>query len=110
MPADFSMTGCFALTERTMVLTSRGLETTARFENGTWILNGKNAGLVMPHYLSTSQWLQRRSRWPGEDFLARTDDPGVHLSKIEGKTSRMVNNANIDLTDVRAPRVIGCNG
>lgn len=104
--ADFSMTGCFALTEPDHGSdVARGLETTARFENGTWILNGKKRWIgnaALSAYIAVVA--KDVADGQAKIFLARTDDPGVHLSKIEGKTSvRMVNNANIDLTDVRVP-------
>lgn len=104
--ADFSMTGCFALTEPDHGSdVARGLETTARFENGTWILNGKKRWIgnaALSEYIAVVA--KDVADGQAKIFLARTDDPGVHLSKIEGKTSvRMVNNANIDLTDVRVP-------
>lgn len=104
--ADFSMTGCFALTEPDHGSdVARGLETTARFENGTWILNGKKRWIgnaALSEYIAVVA--KDVADGQAKIFLARTDDPGVHLSKIEGKTSvRMVNNANIDLADVRVP-------
>jgi len=103
---DFSMTGCFALTEPDHGSdVARGLETTARFENGTWILNGAKRWIgnaALSAYIAVVAMDVADGQ--AKIFLARTDDPGVRLTKITGKTSvRMVNNSNIELTDVPVP-------
>lgn len=103
---DFSMTGCFALTEPDHGSdVARGLETTARFENGTWILNGAKRWIgnaALSEYIAVVAMDVADGQ--AKIFLARTDDPGVRLTKITGKTSvRMVNNSNIELTDVPVP-------
>ncbi|OAV62759.1 acyl-CoA dehydrogenase family protein [Enteractinococcus helveticum] len=103
---DFSMTGCFALTEPDHGSdVARGLETTARFENGTWMLNGAKRWIgnaALSEYMAVVA--KDVADGQAKIFLARTDDPGVRLTKIAGKTSvRMVNNSNIELTDVPVP-------
>jgi len=103
---DFSMTGCFALTEPDHGSdVARGLETTARFDNGTWILNGAKRWIgnaALSEYVAVVA--KDVADGQAKIFLARTDDPGVRLTKITGKTSvRMVNNSNIKLTDVVVP-------
>lgn len=103
---DFSMTGCFALTEPDHGSdVARGLETTARFESGTWILNGAKRWIgnaALSEYIAVVAMDVADGQ--AKIFLARTDDPGVRLTKITGKTSvRMVNNSNIELTDVPVP-------
>jgi len=102
----FSMTGCFALTEPDHGSdVARGLETTARFDSGTWILNGQKRWIgnaALSEYIAVVA--KDEADGQAKVFLARADDPGLRLSKIEGKTSvRMVHNANIELTEVRVP-------
>jgi len=103
---DFSMTGCFALTEPDHGSdVARGLETTARLENGTWVLNGKKRWIgnaALSQYIAVVA--KDEADGQAKIFLARTDSSGVHLEKIQGKTAvRMVNNADIDFTDVKIP-------
>ncbi|HEY4460047.1 MAG TPA: acyl-CoA dehydrogenase family protein [Pseudonocardiaceae bacterium] len=95
--------GAFALTEPDHGSDSIALETTARRDGDTWVLNG-------------------RKRWPGnavwcdvivvfardvddgkvKAFVVEKDDPGYAATKIDGKVAlRMVQNADITLTDVR---------
>jgi glutaryl-CoA dehydrogenase len=112
--ADLSRIGAFALTEPDHGSDSVALETTARRDGDSWILNG-------------------RKRWPGnavwcdvvvvlardvEDrqvkaFVVEKDDPGYTATKIGGKVAlRIVQNADIVLDDVRLPderRLVNCN-
>lgn len=105
--------GAFALTEPEHGSDAVALETTARRDGDGWVING-------------------RKRWPGnavwcdlivvfardiEDgrvkaFVVQNDDPGFHATKIDGKMAlRMVQNADIELHDVRVPddrRLSGC--
>jgi glutaryl-CoA dehydrogenase len=95
--------GAFALTEPEHGSDSIALETTARHDGEGWVLNG-------------------RKRWPGnavwcdvivvfardvddgkvKAFVVEKDDPGYAATKINGKIAlRMVQNADITLTDVR---------
>jgi glutaryl-CoA dehydrogenase len=100
---DFKMTGCFALTEpRHGSDVAKGLETTCRRDGDNWILSG------------TKRWIGNAAQsdfmavvTKDEDagcvraFLVNTNLPGVHLHKIEGKTSvRMVENSDIILDEV----------
>lgn len=112
--AALNKIGAFALTEPDHGSDSVALETTARRDGDEWVINGYK-------------------RWPGnavwcdiivvfardtEDgqvkaFVVEKDDPGFAATKIEGKVSlRMVQNADIELTDVRLPddrRLVNCN-
>ncbi len=112
--ADLSRIGAFALTEPDHGSDSVALETTARRDGDSWVVNG-------------------RKRWPGnavwcdiiivfardvEDhqvkaFVVEKDDPGYTASKIGGKMAlRIVQNADIVLDDVRLPedrRLVNCN-
>jgi glutaryl-CoA dehydrogenase len=112
--ADLSRIGAFALTEPDHGSDSVGLETTARRDGDSWVLDG-------------------RKRWPGnavwcdvvvvfardvEDrqvkaFVVEKDDPGYTATKIGGKVAlRIVQNADIVLEEVRLPddrRLVNCN-
>ena len=73
---DFSMTGCFALTEPDHGSdVARGLETTARFENGTWILNGAKRWIgnaALSEYIAVVAMDVADGQ--AKIFLARTDE------------------------------------
>ena len=112
--ARFEKIGAFALTEPDHGSDSVALEATARREGDEWIING-------------------RKRWPGnavwcdyiivyardvadkqvKAFVVEKDNPGYKATKIQGKISlRMVQNADIVLTDCRVPedaRLQNCN-
>lgn len=102
----FRMTGCFALTEPDHGSdVARGLETTARREGDHWVLDGAKRWIGNAA-LSEYAVVIARDTSDGhvKAFLARTDAPGMRISKIAGKTSlRMVNNADITLDGVRVP-------
>ena len=97
--------GAFALTEPEHGSDAVALETTARRDGESWVING-------------------RKRWPGnavwcdlivvfardvgdgrvKAFVVEKDDPGFHAAKIDGKMAlRMVQNADILLEDVLQP-------
>lgn len=104
--ASFRMTGCFALTEPEHGSDiARGVETEARRDGEGWILNGGKRWIgnaAFSEYVAVAA--KDVSDGQVKVFLARTDDPGLELTKIEGKTSlRMVNNSDIRLRDVRVP-------
>lgn len=104
--ATFRMKGCFALTEPGHGSDiARGVQTTARRDGEDWILNGAKRWIGNAAY---SEYAAVAARDLEDDqvkvFLARTDDPGMTITKIGGKTSlRMVNNADISLQGVRVP-------
>jgi glutaryl-CoA dehydrogenase len=97
--------GAFALSEPDHGSDSIALETTARRDGDSWVING-------------------RKRWPGnavwcdiivvfardvadgqvKAFVVEKDDPGFSATKIGGKVAlRMVQNADVVLDDVRVP-------
>src|SRR5580765_524007 len=106
--------GAFALTEPDHGSDSVALETTARRDGDSWVINGLK-------------------RWPGnavwcdiivvfardvddgavKAFVVHKDDPGYSATKIAGKVSlRMVQNADIVLDNVRVGddrRLVNCN-
>lgn len=101
---DFQMTGCFALTEPGHGSdVARGLETTASREGNTWIINGSKRWIGNA---ASSEYVVIIAKDLADDnvkaFMARTDDPGMKIRSINRKISlRMVNNADIELRDVR---------
>lgn len=98
----FEMTGCFALTEPLNGSDiAKGLKSTARKENGKWILNGEkywigaaNTADVIP--------LFARDEADGEIkcFVLHNDTPGVEFEVIKHKMSlRPVQNCKIIMKD-----------
>lgn len=112
--ASLEKIGAFALTEPEHGSDAIILEASARRDGNEWVING-------------------RKRWPGnatfadvvvvyardtEDgqvkaFVVEKDTSGYEATKIDGKVAlRMVQNADITLTDVRVPeenRLANCN-
>ena len=99
---NFEFTGAFALTEPLSGSDiARGLETSARKENGKWILNGEkywvgaaNTADAMP--------LFARDEADGEIkcFIIHNDTPGVEYEVIKNKMAlRPVQNCKITLKD-----------
>jgi glutaryl-CoA dehydrogenase len=112
--ASLERIGAFALSEPDHGSDSIALETTARLDGDTWVLNG-------------------RKRWPGnatwcdvivvfardvadgqvKAFVVEKDDPGYSATKIGGKVAlRMVQNADIVLDNVRLGvdrRLVNCD-
>ena len=104
--AAFRMTGCFALTEPDHGSDiARGVQTEARWNGENWILTGAKRWIGNAAF---SEYAAVAARDVEDNqvkvFLARTDDPGLTMTKIGGKTSlRMVNNADITLDGVQVP-------
>jgi glutaryl-CoA dehydrogenase len=100
---SFEMSGVFALTEPDHGSDiAGGLETSARRNGGTWVINGVKrwiGGASTADYMAV--FARDEADRQVKAFLVRTDDPGVALRKIEGKMSlRIMQNADITLTDV----------
>jgi glutaryl-CoA dehydrogenase len=104
--AAFRMTGCFALTEPDHGSDiARGVQTLARRDGDCWTLTGAKRWIGNAAF---SDYAAIAARDVEDDqvkvFLARTDDPGMTITKIGGKTSlRMVHNADITLDVVQVP-------
>lgn len=104
--ASFRMTGCFALTEPDHGSDiARGVQTEARRDGDGWVLNGAKRWIgnaAFSEYVAVAA--KDADDGQVKVFLARADDPGLDITKIEGKTSLlMVHNADIGLRDVRVP-------
>jgi glutaryl-CoA dehydrogenase len=102
--ADFELTGCFALTEPDHGSdVAGGLETTAVRDGDSWVINGAKKWIGNAAISDFLMIIARTEDGIG-GFLVPRETPGVRLDKIEGKIAvRMVNNAQITLSDVRVP-------
>jgi glutaryl-CoA dehydrogenase len=98
--------GCFALTEPLSGSDSaQGLRTTATPDGDDWILNGSKRwignGTIASHSIV---WAKSTEDGQVKGFLVPTSTPGWSATKIENKQAlRIVQNADITLTDVRVP-------
>ncbi|HEY4152486.1 MAG TPA: acyl-CoA dehydrogenase family protein [Pseudolysinimonas sp.] len=98
--------GCFALTEPLSGSDSaRGLRTTATRDGDDWILNGEKRwignGTIASHAIV---WAKSTDDGQVKGFIVPTSTPGYAATKIENKQAlRIVQNADITLTDVRVP-------
>ena len=104
--ASGEVIGAFCLTEPLSGSDSaRGLRTTARREGDTWILNGQKRWIGNATFSDiTIIWAKDEADGQVKGFIVPTSTPGYAATKIEGKVSlRMVQNADITLTDVAVP-------
>jgi glutaryl-CoA dehydrogenase len=98
--------GAFALTEPLSGSDSaQGLRTTATRDGGYWVINGAKRwignGTISTH---TVVWAKDAADGQVKGFIVPTDTPGYHATRIENKQAlRIVQNADITLTDVRVP-------
>jgi glutaryl-CoA dehydrogenase len=104
--ASGEVIGAFGLTEPLSGSDSaRGLRTTARREGDTWILNGRKRWIGNATFSDiTIIWAKDEADGQVKGFIVPTSTPGYEATKIQGKVSlRMVQNADITLTDVAVP-------
>lgn len=104
--ASGEVIGAFGLTEPLSGSDSaRGLRTTARREGDEWVLNGQKRWIGNATFSDiTVIWAKDEADGQVKGFIVPTSTPGYVATKIEGKVSlRMVQNADITLTDVRVP-------
>jgi glutaryl-CoA dehydrogenase len=104
--ASGEVIGAFGLTEPLSGSDSaRGLQTTARREGDEWVLNGQKRWIGNATFSDiTIIWAKDEADGQVKGFIVPTSTPGYAATKIEGKVSlRMVQNADITLTDVRVP-------
>jgi glutaryl-CoA dehydrogenase len=104
--ASGEVVGAFGLTEPLSGSDSaRGLRTTARREGDTWILNGRKRWIGNATFSDiTIVWAKDEADDQVKGFIVPTSTPGYAATKIQGKVSlRMVQNADIELTEVAVP-------
>jgi glutaryl-CoA dehydrogenase len=104
--ASFDKIGAFALTEPTGGSdVAAGLRTTASFEDGVWILNGAKRWIGNATFADLIVvWARDVADDQVKGFVVAKDTPGFTATKIENKIAlRIVQNADIVLTDVRVP-------
>jgi glutaryl-CoA dehydrogenase len=102
----FELTGVFALTEPDHGSDiAGGLATTARRDGADWVLDGAKRWIGGADRADVLAVFARDvTDGQVKGFLVPREAPGVTLHKIGGKTSlRMVQNADIELRDVRVP-------
>lgn len=102
----FRQLGAFALTEPAHGSDiAGGLETSARLDGGTWVLNGAKrwigAGTIADFALV---WARDEADGEIKGFIVETDRAGYTATKIANKIGlRIMQNADIVLEDVRIP-------
>ena len=105
--ARFEKIGCFGLTEPLVGSgASGGLNTTAKRDGDTWILNGEK------RWIGNAPWCDVSIIWARDvtdnqvkGFIVENKTtPGFSVEKIENKVSlKIVQNGHITLKDVRVP-------
>ncbi|HEY0530763.1 MAG TPA: acyl-CoA dehydrogenase family protein [Actinoplanes sp.] len=104
--ASFDTIGAFALTEPTGGSdVAAGLRTTARLDGDEWILNGEKRWIGNGTFADLIVvWARDVADDQVKGFVVRSDAPGFTATKIENKIAlRIVQNADIVLSDVRVP-------
>jgi glutaryl-CoA dehydrogenase len=104
--ASFDRIGAFALTEPTGGSdVAAGLRTTARREGDEWVLNGAKRWIGNGTFADLIVvWARDEADDQVKGFVVRGDNPGYAATKIENKIAlRIVQNADITLTDCRVP-------
>jgi glutaryl-CoA dehydrogenase len=106
--ARFDLIGAFALTEPEVGSgTAAGLTTTARRDGDTWVLNGQKKWIGNATFADvTVVWARDLDDNQVKGFLVEKGTPGFRTTKMEDKIAlRVVQNAAIDLNDVRVAEV-----
>jgi glutaryl-CoA dehydrogenase len=104
--ASGEIVGAFGLTEPTSGSDSaQGLKTTASRDGDEWVLNGEKRWIGHATFSDiTVIWAKDTADNQVKGFIVPTTTPGYVATKIENKQSlRIVQNADITLTDVRIP-------
>ncbi|THG30743.1 acyl-CoA dehydrogenase family protein [Naasia lichenicola] len=104
--ATAQVIGAFGLTEPLSGSDSaQGLRTTATRDGDEWVLNGSKRWIGNATFSDiTIIWAKDTADGQVKGFIVDATDPGYSATKIEDKQSlRIVQNADIVLTDVRVP-------
>jgi alkylation response protein AidB-like acyl-CoA dehydrogenase len=104
--ARFEKIGCFGLTEPLVGSgASRGLQTTAKRDGETWILNGEKRWPGNAPFCDVSIiWARDLADDQVKGFIVENKTPGLTVEKIENKISlRVVQSGHITMQDVRVP-------
>jgi glutaryl-CoA dehydrogenase len=113
--ARWEKLGAFGLTEPDVGSgAARGLTTTARRDGDDWVLNGRKMWIGNATFADlTVIWARDEADGQVKGFVVEKDTPGFSTTKLEDKIAlRVVQNALIDLVDVRVPeanRLAGAN-
>ncbi|GAA2708950.1 acyl-CoA dehydrogenase family protein [Actinoplanes palleronii] len=102
----FDQIGAFALTEPTGGSdVAAGLRTTARRDGDTWVLDGQKRWIGNATFADLIVvWARDVADDQVKGFVVPGDAPGLTATKIENKIAlRIVQNADIELVDVRVP-------
>jgi glutaryl-CoA dehydrogenase len=102
----FDQVGAFALTEPTGGSdVAAGLRTTARRDGDTWVLNGQKRWIGNATFADLIVvWARDVEDDQVKGFVVPGGAPGFTATKIENKIAlRIVQNADLTLTDVRVP-------
>ena len=104
--ASGELVGAFGLTEPLSGSdAAQGLRTVAVRDGDDWVLNGSKRWIGNATFSDvTIIWAKSAEDGQVKGFIVPTSTPGYEATKIEGKQSlRIVQNADITLTDVRVP-------
>ena len=104
--ARMEQIGAFGLTEpHGGSDVAQGLETTARREGDTWVLEGEKRWIGNATFADLVViWARDEADGAVKGFVVHKDNPGMTATKIENKIAlRTVQNADIVLTDCRVP-------
>src|SRR5690348_18151900 len=97
--------GAFALTEPEHGSDSVALETSARRDGDSWVLNGRKRWIGLGSVADlVVVWARNTEDGQVNGFVVEKGCPGYHARVIEGKVSlRAVSQSDISLEDVRVP-------
>jgi glutaryl-CoA dehydrogenase len=101
---NLDVIGAFALTEPLVGSgASGGLTTTARRQGDSWLINGEKKWIGNATFADmVVVWARDEADNAVKGFIIRTNNPGYHVQKIDGKVGlRIVENGHITLTDCR---------
>ena len=103
--AKLAAIGAFALTEPLHGSDSVALQTRARRDGDTWVLNGQKKWIGNGTIADVVVvWARDDADGKVKGFLVEKGTPGYHARRIDGKGSlRAVWQAEIELTDLRVP-------